>query len=122
MKHKKLIVAIALVLLITMLSNLLLEGTDWPYKDIVVCFALPAIMFSGNIYWKTLVKDRYVTFLWMAAYIITFVYCAVSSFGRHLLGWDRPIHHFFCLSPVPFVVIYFISKLSQYNSQNNESE
>ena len=120
MKHKKLITAIALVLLISMLINFLLERTEWLYKDIAVCFALLAIMFSGNIYWKTLVKDRYVGFLWIIAYAVTFVYCAISSFGRHVLGWDKPIHHFFCLSPMPFAVIYFISRLAQTNSHQNE--
>ena len=122
MKHKKLLIAFFLVLVISIFITYILEGSSSPYKDLNVFVGLLAIFFSGNIYWKTLSNERYVGILWLIAYSLTFVYCVISSFGRHVLGWEIPIHQFFCLSPLPFVVIYFISKLSQTGSQSKKLE
>ena len=123
MKHKKLVIAFCLVFLFSMLSTSLLEKFGiWSYTDFVICLAIVAIWYAGNSYWKTLVNYRYARLLWSLAYLFVFVNCVITSFGKHFLGWKYAIHHFYCLSPIPFLIIYLLTKLSTYHSINNKVE
>jgi len=122
-KHKKLITAFCLVFFLSILSNSLLERFgNWSYTDFVIILVIVAIWYSGNIYWRTLVNDRYAGLLWSVAYLFVFVNCLIVSSGKHFIGWRFTIHHFYCLSPIPFLVIYLLTKLPISNTNNNKVE
>ena len=95
---------------------------NWPYTDLVTCLVILAIWYGGNIYWRTLIDIRYAGLLWSVIYLFVFVNCVIFSFGKYFLGWKYPIHHFYCLYPIPFLVIYLLTKLTTYYSNNDNTE